>query len=89
MQGGCLELVVAVVEDDGWVQTSAAKRHFEMEMLSGGSARATGKSDHLTCLHLVALLHEVLALMTVERLQSIGMLDADLHPNGDACRRRD
>ena len=48
-----------------------------MEMLGGGATRATGESNHLACLHLIALLHEVLALMTVERLQSIGVLDAD------------
>ena len=47
MQGGCLELVVAVVEDDGRVEALAAEGHLEMEMLCGGSAGAARKTDYL------------------------------------------
>ena len=53
MQGGSLELVIAVVEDDGWIQALAAERHLEMEMLCGGPASAARKTDYLACLHLI------------------------------------
>ena len=78
MQGGSLELVIAVVEDDGWIQALAAERHLEMEMLCGGPASAARKTDYLTCLHLITLLHHILTLMAIERFQAVGMLDAGL-----------
>ena len=77
MQGGCLELVIAVVEDDGWIQALAVERHLEMEMLCGGPASAARKTDYLPCLHLITLLYHVLTLMAIERFQAVGMLDAD------------
>ena len=68
--------MVAVVEDDGRVEALAAERHLEMEMLCGGPAGAARKTDYLTSLHLVALLHHILTLMAIERFQVVGMLDA-------------
>ena len=69
--------MVAVVEDDGWIQALAAERHLEMEMLGSGSAGAARKTDYLSCFHLIPLLHHILALMAIERFQTVGMLDAD------------
>ena len=45
MQGSGFQLMVAVVEDDGWIQALAAERHLEMEMLCGGPASAARKTD--------------------------------------------
>ena len=77
MQGSGFQLMVAVVEDDGWIQALAVERHLEMKVLCGSPTGAARQTDYLTSLYLIPLLHLVFALMTVERLEAISMLDTD------------
>ena len=69
--------MVAVVEDDGWVQSSTIKANLEMKVLCGSPTGTASQADYLTSLYLIALLHLVSALMAVERLETISMLDTD------------
>ena len=77
MKGYRLQLMLAVVINDGWVQSSASKANLEMEMLCGCSTGTARQADYLTSLYLIALLHLVPTLMTVERLETISMPDTD------------
>ncbi len=77
MKGYRLQLMLAVVINDGWVQSSATKAYLEMEVLCGSPTGTARQADYLTSLYLIALLHLVSALMTVERLETISMLDTD------------
>ena len=69
--------MLAVVINDGWVQSSTAKTNLEMEVLCGSPTGAARQTDYLTSLYLIALLHLVPTLMAVERLETITMLDTD------------
>lgn len=77
MQGSGFQLMVAVVEDDGWVQSSTIKANLEMKVLCGSPTGTARQTDYLTSLYLIPLLHLVPTLMTVERLETISMLDTD------------
>ena len=77
MKGYRLQLMLAVIINDGWVQSSTAKANLEMEVLSGSPTGTARQTDYLTSLYLIALLHLVSALMAVERLETISMLDTD------------
>ena len=48
-----------------------------MEVLCGSPTGAARQTDYLTSLYLIAFLHLVPTLMTVERLETISMLDTD------------
>ena len=77
MKGYRLQLMLAMVINDGWVQSSTTKAYLEMEMLCSRSTGTTRQADYLTSLYLIALLHFVFTLMTLERLETISMLDTD------------
>ena len=77
MKGYRLQLMLAVVINDGWVQSSTLKANLEMEVLCGSPTGAARQTDYLTSLYLIALLHLVPTLMTVERLETISMPDTD------------
>ena len=67
--------MLAVVINDGWVQSSTIKANLEMKVLCGSPTGAASQTDYLTSLYLITLLHLVFALMAVERLEAISMLD--------------
>lgn len=48
-----------------------------MEVLCGSPTGTARQTDYLTSLYLIALLHLVPTLMTVERLETISMPDTD------------
>ena len=77
MKGYRLQLMLAVVINDGWVQSSTIKANLEMKVLCGSPTGAARQTDYLTSLYLIPLLHLVFALMTVERLETISVLDTD------------
>lgn len=77
MKGYRLQLMLAVVINDGWVQSSTIKANLEMKVLCGCPTSAARQTDYLTSLYLIALLHLVPTLMTVERLETISMPDTD------------
>lgn len=77
MKGYRLQLMLAVVINDGWVQSSTIKANLEMEVLCGSPTGTARQTDYLTSLYLIALLHLVPTLMTVERLETISMPDTD------------
>ena len=68
-----LELVCSVVEDEVGVEAVALEVGLEVEVLGRGASRAPRESNHLSGLHLVANLHEVLRLVGVERFQAVVM----------------
>ena len=63
-----------MVEEQVGVEAAALEVRLEVQVLSGGAACAACQSDDLACLHLVAHLYEVLGLVRVERLQTVGVL---------------
>ena len=77
MKGYRLQLMLAVVINDGWVQSSTIKANLEMKVLCGSPTSAARQTDYLTSLYLIALPHLVPTLMTVERLETISMPDTD------------
>lgn len=77
MEGYRLKLMLAVVINDGWVQSSTIKANLEMEVLCGCPTGTARQTDYLTSLYLIALLHLVPTLMAVERLETISMPDTD------------
>ena len=77
MKGYRLQLMLAVVINDGWVQSSTIKANLEMEVLCGCPTGTTRQTDYLTSLYLIALPHLVPTLMTVERLETISMPDTN------------
>lgn len=77
MKGYRLQLMLAVVINDGWVQSSTIKAYLEMEVLCGCPTGTARQTDYLTSLYLIALLHLVPTLMAVERLETISMPDTD------------
>lgn len=77
MKGYRLQLMLAVVINDGWVQSSTIKANLEMKMLRGSPTGTARQTDYLTSLYLIALPHLVPTLMTVERLETISMPDTD------------
>lgn len=77
MKGYRLQLMLGVVINDSWIQSSATKANLEMEVLCSRSTGTASQADYLTSLYFIALLHLVSALMTVERLEAISMLDTD------------
>lgn len=77
MKGYRLQLMLAVVINDGWVQSFTIKANLEMKVFCGSPTGAARQTDYLTSLYLIALLHLVPTLMTVERLETISMPDTD------------
>ena len=77
MKGYRLQLMLAVVINDGWVQSSTIKANLEMEVLCCSPTGTARQTDYLTSLYLIPLLHLVFALMAVERLETISMPDTD------------
>lgn len=66
-----------MVEDEVWIEAAALEVSFKVQMLGRGTTRATGQSDDLPRLNLIAHLYKVLRLMAVERLQAVGVLQDD------------
>ena len=77
MKGYRLQLMLAVVINDGWVQSSTIKANLEMKVLCGSPTGTARQADYLTSLFFIALLKHVHTLMAVERLESISMPDTD------------
>lgn len=51
--------MLAVVINDGWVQSSTIKANLEMEVLCGSPTGTARQADYLTSLYLIALPHLV------------------------------
>ena len=76
-EGGVLQLVGVVVEKDVGIVATTTEEDFEVHVLGGGAACATGEADDLSGLHLLSHLHEVLRLVTIEGDEAVAMTDAD------------
>ena len=76
-EGGVLQLVAVVVEEDVWIVATTTEEDFEVHMLGGGAARAASEADDLPGLHLLSHLHEILRLMAIEGDESVAVLNLD------------
>ena len=76
-EGGVLQLVAVVVEEDVWIVATTTEEDFEVHMLGGGAARAASEADDLSGLHLLSDLHQVLRLMSIEGDESVAVLNLD------------
>ena len=63
-----------MVEDEVGIEATALEVCLEVQMFGSGASGATGQSDDLPRLNLIAHLYKVLRLMAVERLQAVGVL---------------
>ena len=72
-----LQAVIGMIEEDDGVEATAVELCLEMQMLRRCTTSAPCKSDYLSGSYLLARLHEVLRLMTIQSLQSVGMLHDD------------
>ena len=66
-----------MLEDEVGVETASFEYCFKVQVFGCGASGASGQTDNLSGFHLVAHLHEVLMLVGVERLESVGVLDDD------------
>ena len=67
-----------MLEDEVGVETASFEYCFKVQVFGCGASGASGQTDNLSGFHLVAHLHEVLMLVGVERLESVGVLDDDV-----------
>ena len=74
-QGGALKFLASMVENYSGIHAAAMEGDFEMKMFCRCPARTTGKTNDLSCLHLIAALDKVFGLMAVQGLETISMLD--------------
>ena len=56
----------------------AIDAHFEMQMGRCGATRLAYEGYHLPRLDMFALLHQILGIVGITGLQTVGMLDADV-----------
>ena len=66
-----------MIEETGGVDTLAIDACLEMQVLGGGTARTSRESQFLPSAHAVAHLHQILGIVAVEGLQTVGMLQYD------------
>ena len=76
-EGGVLQLVAVVIEEDVRIVATTAEEDFEVHMLGGGAACAASEADDLSGLYLLSDLHQVLRLMSIERDESVAVLNLD------------
>ena len=64
-----------MIEETGGVDTLAIDACLEMQVLGGGTARTSCQRNDVTGLHAVTDLDQILGVMTIIRLKTVGMLD--------------
>lgn len=68
-----VEAVVLVVENEVGIDVTTSHANLEMHVVSGGTAGAPLQGNNLTCSDLVACLHQVATVVTVEGGESVEM----------------
>ena len=66
-----VEAVVLVVENEVGIDMATSHANLEMHVVSGGTAGASLQGNNLTCSDLVACLHQVATVVTVEGGESV------------------
>ena len=66
-----VEAVVLVVENEVGIDMATGHANLEMHVVSGGTAGASLQGNNLTCSDLVACLHQVATVVTVEGGESV------------------
>lgn len=75
--GGTAQGVLLMIEEKGRIDALATVEHLEMEMVAGSVAGGTGESNHLSGFDMLPGVHEVDRLMTIERLNAVGVFHHD------------
>ena len=68
--------MAVVVEETGGVDTLTVDARLEMQVLGGGTARATCQCNDVTGLDVVADLDQVLGIVTIICFEAVVVLDA-------------
>ena len=84
LQRVALKLVSIVIKKQVGVVMLTGNTYFKMHMIGGSTPRTSFKCNGLAYQHIIAYLHQILAVMTIKRGQSVHM--TNLHAVAISCK---
>ena len=68
--------MAVMIEEMGRVDMLAVDARLEVQVLGSSTTRTTSQRNDITSLHTIANLDQILGVVTIIRLKTVGMLDA-------------